>query len=267
MTQAAALDDAALRALLGQLPDLAYAFVLLVARIGSAVMLIPLLGEAEVPAIVRVGFTLLLVVLLMPGLLPLLPAAPDTPLGAAGQVGAEVLSGLFLGWLARLVMVALTTAGQMVSLATGLSNVLQQDPALGTQGAALARTMTVVAPVALLATDLHAWPLAALAGSYRIVPAGTLLPAADTVGAMVAAVGASFGLAVQLAGPFLAATLLFHLALALAARLAASLQPMALAAPVQLLGGLILLALVPAGLLLAWGARATELLVALPGLG
>ncbi len=262
----AASGDAVAAALLAQLPGLAYAFVLLISRIGAAMMLIPLMGEAEVPSLVRAGFTLLLAALLLPGLLPLLPAAPDTPLGAAAQVCAELATGLWLGWLARLAIFALTMAGQVVSLATGLSNVLQPDPALGTQGAALARLMAVAAPVILLASGLHAWPIAALAASYRVVPAGTLLPASATTQEIVTALGASFALAIRLATPFLAASLLWHLALALAGRLAAQLQPMNLAAPAQVLGGLALLAVVPAGLVAIWRDYAGDVLSALPGL-
>lgn len=261
------LDDAALRGLLAGLPGLAYAFVLLLARIGSVLMLMPVLGEAEVPVTVRAGFALLLVGLLLPGLLPLLPATPNSPVRALGQVGAEILVGLWLGWLARLIVLALTVAGQILSLAVGLSNVLQQDPSLGTQGSALARLLTVAAPVALLASGLATWPLAALGGSYAVLPAGMPLPAGDGAMLVVDAVGRSFALSMQLAAPFLAASLLWHFAVGLAGRLAAQMQPVTLAAPAQVLGGLALLALLPTVLLATWGDRAAEWLAALPGLG
>ena len=264
---AAEVDEAALRPLLEALPGLAYGFILLLSRIGAALMLLPVLGEAETPSMVRAGFAVLLVGLLLPSLSPLLPAAPNTPLIAVGQVAAEVVTGLWFGWLARLVVAALVVAGQFISLATGLSNVLQPDPALGTQNAALARLMTVAAPVILLSSGLHAWPLAALAGSYRVVPAGAWLPAAASAADVVAALGEAFALAVRLAAPFLAAALLWHMVVGLAGKLAAQLQPMSLAAPVQLLGGLLLLATIPAGLLAVWSGRAAELLGALPGTG
>ncbi len=254
-------------ALLAALPGLAFAFVLLLARVGAALMLVPVLGEAEVPSMVRAGFAVLVVVLLLPPLRPLLPDPPDSILRAAGAVAAEAITGLWLGWLARLIVFALSVAGQIVSLATGLSNVLQPDPALGTQSSALARVMAATAPVLLLAGGLHAWPLAALAGSYRVVPAGVLPLAAATTAELVDAVGASFGLALRLAAPFLVASLLWHVVLGLALRLAAQVQPMTLAAPVQVLGGLALLAMIPVGLLAVWSARAAELLAALPGLG
>ena len=188
---------------------------------------------------------------------------------AAGPGGGRDSSlGLWLGWLARLVVLALTVAGQIVSLAIGLSNVLQPDPALGTQNAALARLLTVAAPVLLLATrPAHL----AADGARRQLPdhSGRRAPAdgRHDVASSSDAVGACFALALRLAAPFLAASLLWHAVLGLAARLASHLQPVSLSAPVQLLGGLVLLATVPAGLLALWSGRAAELLAALPGLG
>ena len=68
----APLPDAVLHAL----PQWAFAFALVLARVGCAGMLLPVLGEAEVPATIRAGVVLALTLLLLPVLLPDLPAAP-----------------------------------------------------------------------------------------------------------------------------------------------------------------------------------------------
>lgn len=258
----ASIDLASLN--VASLAPLAFAFALVVARVGSAMMLLPVLGEAEVPATVRAGFTLALV-LLLPVLLPLLPVAPSQPWVAAGYVVAEVVTGLWLGWLTRLVMLALTLAGEFAALATGLANVLQPDPALGVQTAALGRLFGVAAPVLILASGLHALPLAALVGSYRVIPAASLLPAADTAASVVSAVGACFALALRLAAPFLAASLIWHVALGLLSRLVPQLQISAMAAPIELLGGLLLLTLLAGLVLAAWQDQAAMLFAHLPG--
>jgi flagellar biosynthetic protein FliR len=251
---------------LPDLPQLAFAFVLLLARIATACMLLPVIGEAEVPATVRLGFSLALVVLLLPALLPVLPPAPSQPLRVAGAVVAEIGTGLWLGWLARLVLMALPFAGQLAALATGLSSVIQPDPALGAQTAALGRLMGVVAPVIVLVTGLYRLPLMALAGSYDVIAPGTLLPAGDTAQSVVAGIGQMFALAVRLAAPFLLASLAFNASMALLVRLVPHLQLHALGASVQVLGGLLLLGLLMAAVLEAWHDRAAVLLGGLPGL-
>ncbi len=266
MNVAALAADPGYAALLRALPQWAFGFALVLARVGSACMLLPVLGESETPATIRAGFVVATVALLLPGLLPLLPAAPSQPLRVAGMVATEIVTGLWLGWLARLVLLALPVAGQVTALLVGQSSILQQDPALGTQTAALGRLMSVAAPVLVLASGLYAMPLLALSGSYAVIPAGTPLPGADTLQGVVAAVGAMFALAVRLAAPFLLASLGWQVALALLGRLAPHLQISSLAAPAHLLLGLLLLGVFAAAVLAVWQERAAALLAALPGL-
>ena len=106
--------------------------------------------------------------------------------------------------------------------------------------------------MALFASGLYALPLAALAGSYRLIAPGTLLPVADSAPGAVAAVGEAFALALRLAAPFIVAGLLWQCALGLLARLVPNLQVFAASLPGQILLGLVLLALLAAGMVAAW---------------
>ena len=128
--------------------------------------------------------------LLLPGIAPLLPPVPEAGMQAGLMIAAEVITGLWLGWLARLLVLALPIAGQFIAYMLGLANVLQPDPQLGGQATPIARLFALAAPLAILISGLYALPLAALAGSYGLIPPGTLLPAADTAQTAVRAVGA-----------------------------------------------------------------------------
>jgi flagellar biosynthetic protein FliR len=99
-----------------------------------------------------------------------------------------------------------------------------------------------------------------------VVPAGTLLPAADSAAAAVSAVANCFSLALRLAAPFLLAGIVWQAALALLARLVPQMQVYFIALPGQILGGLALLALLVAALFGAWQDQAGASLAALPGL-
>jgi flagellar biosynthetic protein FliR len=254
------------QALLAALPAWAFGFALVLARVGAAAMLLPGIGEAELPMTIRAGFALVLTVLLLPVLQPGLPPEPGAPLALLAMVAAEIATGLFLGWLARLPMLALPLAGQIVASLLGLANVLQPDPTLGPQTTALSRLFGLAAPAVILASGLYALPLAALAGSYRLIPAGDLLPAADTARSTVAAVADFFALGVRLAAPFIAASIVWQVGLGLVARLVPQLPVYFAAMPGQILGGLLLLALLVAGLLAAWQAHLDSVFRALPGL-
>lgn len=254
------------QAFLAALPVWAFGFALVLARVSVACMLLPGIGEAELPMTIRAGFALALTLLLLPVLQPALPAEPGAPVALLAMVAAELATGLFLGWLARLVMLALPLAGQIIASLLGLANVLQPDPTLGPQTTALARLFGLAAPVVILASGLYALPLAALAGSYRLIPAGALLPAADTAQSVVAAVGDFFALGVRLAAPFIAASIVWQVGLGLIARLVPQLPIYFAAMPGQILGGLLLLALLVAGLFAAWQAHLDSVFRALPGI-
>jgi len=253
-------------ALLAQLPVWAFGLVLVFSRIGAACIMLPGVGEAELPGTVRGGFTLALTVLLLPVVSPLLPAAPGSLWMIFAMVVAEIVTGLWLGWLPRLLMQALPVAGQFAASMVGLASVLQPDPGLGPQTTALSRMFSLAAPAALFASGLYALPLAALAGSYRLIAPGALLPAADSVPGAVAAVGEAFALALRLAAPFVAAGLVWQCGLGLLARLVPNLQVFATAMPGQILIGLVLLFLLVAGVVVAWQDQLRASLALLPGL-
>lgn len=253
--------------LLAALPSGAFAFVLVLARVSAAVMLLPGLGESDPPPMLRAGLAGAVTLLLLPLVQPLIPPEPVALVPAAGMVMAEVVTGLWLGWLARVLVLALPMAGQIAAYMIGLANVLEPDGGLGAQSTALGRLFSLAATVAVLASGLWALPVAALAGSFRLIAPGALLPAADSAAAAAAAVAWGFALAVRLAAPFVLASIVWQVASGVVARLIPRLQVYFLAMPAQILGGLLLLALLSGALLAAWQDAVRAGFDLLPGLG
>ncbi len=257
-------DDAAL---LAALPGWAFGFVLVLARVSAAVVLLPVVGEAELPMTVRAGIALALTILLLPAVTTLLPAAPSDPVTAASMVLAEIVTGLWLGWLARLLVQALPMAGQFAAYLLGLSNVLQPDPILGAQASVLARLFGLAAPVLLLASGLYAIPLAGLAASFRLIPPGRLLPAGDATQTVVAGVAEAFALALRLASPFVVVSIVWQVGTALMARVVPRLQIYMAAMPGQILGGLLLVGVLASLLAATWLEAVRDGFARLPGAG
>ena len=251
---------------LATLPAWAFAFVLVMGRIGAALTLLPGLGEASPPPMLRVGLAIGITVLLLPGIAPLIPGVPADVPTAAGMVAAEVVTGLWLGWLARLIVLALPIAGQLIAFMLGVSNVLVTDPELSAQSSALEQIFSLAAPLALLMSGLYAVPLAALAGSYDVIKPGALLPAGDGAALVVRAVGECFALALKLASPFVLAAVIWHVVLGLLSRLVPNVQVYFVSMPGQILGGLILLSMLVGGLLTTWQDAVSADFARLPGL-
>lgn len=251
-------------------PDLgnwAFGFMLVLARVAAATMLLPGLGEAGPPSMLRAGLAGCIALLLLPGLMPAMPRPPEAGLQMGLMLAAEVVTGVWFGWLARVLVLALPMAGQFVAYTIGIANVLQSDAALGPQTTAVARLFEAAVPVLILATGLYTLPLAALEGLYRLIPAGTLLPAADSSQTVLRAVTDSFALALRLASPFVLASLVWHVGTGLMARFLPRLQVYFVAVPGQILGGILLLASLSGALLSAWLEATRTGLSVLPGTG
>ena len=245
----------------------ALAFMLVLARIGAAIAVLPALGETAPPAMLRIGLALSITVLLLPSLEPAVPPVPEASLQAALMVASEVVTGLAFGWLARMAALALPTATQLISYFLGLTSVLQPDDALGPQSSALATLTNIAAPLILLVSGLYALPLEALAGLYRLIPPGTPIPITDGTDVALRAVSQAWVLALRLASPFVVAGIVWNVTVGLIGRLVPRVQIYFVSMPGQILGGLLLLALLSGSILAAWQQGMRDAFAALPGAG
>jgi len=247
--------------------DGAYGFVATAARTGAIFALLPGLGETGIPATVKAGLILTVTLVLQPVVAPLLPPRPAADAELARLIAVELANGLWFGWLARVVVASLPLAGQFVADVSGLSNVLMPSPDSGAQTSAISRLYETAVPALILSSGLYMLPLSALAGFYRLVPPGTLPWAGDGAAASVAAVAASFELALRLAAPFVLTGFAWNLAVGLIARFVPRMQVFFVAMPGQIGLALILLALLSVPLLAAWMEAVRTGLAALPGGG
>src|SRR5436305_11777075 len=116
------------------LPVYGAAFILMFARIGTMIMLLPGLGEMSVPVRVRVTIAPVLTLVLF----PLHRAGYTIDLRSPGPVivalGHELAIGVVLGLTARLTISALQVAGSVIAQQLGLGFVTAVDPTQGQQG-------------------------------------------------------------------------------------------------------------------------------------
>ncbi len=107
-------------------------------------------GKPVAPAVVRIGLALSITILLIPELQPMMPAVPAAGLSMGLMIAAEVITGLWFGWVARMIVLALPIGAQFIGYFIGLSSVLQPDAELGAQSGVLGKLFEVAAPVILL---------------------------------------------------------------------------------------------------------------------
>jgi flagellar biosynthesis protein FliR len=229
------------------LPAYGAAFILMFARIGTMVMLLPGVGELSVPARVRLVVALILTAVLF----PLHQAAYAIDLRSPGPVlialGQELLIGVVLGMTARLTISALQVAGSVIAQQLGLGFVTAVDPTQGQQGIIIGNFLTLLGVTMIFATDLHHLVIAGLHDSYRLFAPGEVPVVNDVTQLVIRTTADAFRIGIQLSGPFLVFGLVFNLALGVLSRLMPQMQVYFVAVPLSiLLGYLILLVVVGA---------------------
>lgn len=227
------------------LPALAAAFLLVFARIGTMVMLMPGLGEVNIPVRIRLGIALALTLIL----LPLHRSAYQVNLENLAPLPVllvhEILVGLILGATARVTISALTVAGSVIAQQLGLGFVTAVDPTQGQQGIVVGNLLTILGITLVFATDLHHLVIAALAASYTIFRPGELISSGDVANLATRTFALAFKVGVQLSAPFLVFGMVFNLGLGVLARLMPQMQVYFVGAPLSiLLGFLILVAVI-----------------------
>lgn len=252
--------------LLHDLPALGFGFMVVMARVGTTLLTGPGLGENEIPATVRIALAAVLAALVYPSLRTGLPAAPATVDGLLALIGLEIVVGACIGFMARVLVMAMAMAGSIVSLMVGLSSVLQIDPSLGVQVPALQRMLALAALVLLFGSGLYVLPIQAIIGSYEVIPPGGGFDAGGGAERVTGAISDSFRLALQLAAPFMITAMVWNAALGFVSRVIPNIHVHVVAAPAQILSGLLLLGLAIAAMFGQWTAGVRMAFSSLPGL-
>src|ERR1700686_3214058 len=226
------------------LPALAAAFLMVFARIGTMLMLLPGLGELMIPARLRLTAALVLAAVM----LPLHRDAYQVDLHALGPVlllfSEELLIGAVLGMTARLTVAALQITGSVVAQQLGLGFVTAVDPTQGQQGVLIGNFLTILGVTLLFATDSHHLVIAALNDSYAIFSPGEAMPSGDVAALATRAFAAVFKIGMQLSAPFLVFGLVFNIGLGVLARLMPQMQVYFVGVPLSIMVGFLIFALV-----------------------
>lgn len=223
------------------LPQVAAVFLLIFARLGTLVMLMPGIGDQNVPVNVRLVFALATTLLFYPVAASIMPPIPASLYAIAVLGAGEMLTGFVIGLSARMVLAAMQVAGTSIAFQMGLGFAVSTDPTQNQQGALIGTFLSMLALTLIFVTDLHHLFISALVTSYKLFEPGTLLPAGDVLEAVIGLVRGMFVIGVQVSAPFMVFGLVFYLGLGLLSRLMPQIQIFFIAMPANILFGFVLL--------------------------
>ena len=178
-------------------------FGLALARVLTAVTLSPFLGGQAVASNVKVGLSVVITVLLLPGLSHGQPV-PASPLLLVALMAKEVMIGVTLGFLVQLLFYGVQTAGALIDVQRGMDQPGLHAPQLSGNVSAMGLFQFQIALVIFLFLNGHLMYIRALADSFRRIPLLEFAPLTSptSMAELIARIsGQLFVVAIQLAAP------------------------------------------------------------------
>ena len=220
------------------IPEFAVVLLLVFARVGTLMMLMPGLGERTIVMNTRLALAFLTTLVIVPLVRPMVSASPSDIPVLINLLLTELLIGGMIGISARLALSALQTAGVIVANQLALSYAQTLDPTSpGQQAATIGNFLTMLGVTMIFELDLHHMALAAIFDSYKIFLPGTLPLASDALTLVTDVIVGSFKLGIQISAPFLVFGLVFNAGLGILARMMPQLQVFNIAQPATIVLG------------------------------
>lgn len=229
-----------------------FAFMLIFTRLGTAMMIMPGIGDSFVPSNIRLMMVLSMSFVLTPVMMGFMPEqVPAFPV-LFSLIIMEFVIGFFVGSMARIFMIALDVAGMLISTTSGLANAQVFNPTLASQGSITGAFLSVTGVVLLFATNLHHMLIYGLVESYHMFPVGAVPDSGSMAQLVTRALSASFLVGFQIAIPFIVVAIMLYIGMGVLSRLMPQVQVFILALPVQIMLSLLTLSLVLSAVMLFW---------------
>lgn len=232
-----------------------FAFMLAFVRMGSAIMIMPGVGDSFVNERIRLHFAVALSFVMYPLIANYIPSPLPGTIGLFALILMEFIIGIFFGSIARIFMMALDTAGMVVSISSGLSNAQLFNPTLASQGSLMGAFLSVTGIIVLFALNLHHLLFAGIVESYALFPIGALPDFGSMAELIARAVAAAFAVGIKIAAPFLVMAIVIYTGMGVLSRLMPQVQVFLLALPLQILLSLVIMSMILSAAYLFWAAQ------------
>jgi flagellar biosynthesis protein FliR len=225
-------------------PAMTFSFTLTLMRVSIVLFMLPIFGANTIPTTVKAALCLVFSMAVWPKLSFPGTLLPSNPWSLTLMFAGEVIMGLLLDILVRLLFAAAQSAGAVMGFSMGFTLMNTVDPLTGASEPGIAHLIGQVVTMLFLALDGHLMLLGALAQSFALVPPGDLLINPALGVDLIHFTSQMFVMAVKIAAPILASIFLVDLALALVARAAPQMNVLFIGFPLKIGVGFLFMTLV-----------------------
>ncbi len=222
-------------------PDTILSPALAFIRVGAVLFALPIFGDSPTPVRVRVLLALAITAVIQPMLSPAWNINMNMDVIAyAALVAREVLVGLVLGFLTRLVFDGLVHAADIVAYQMGFGTASMFIPGADTPMDPFTAFHRGLIMLIFLGLNLHHMAIRGIAESFQVIGPGMASPQTGLGPLFVEASSSLFAAAVQIAAPVVVALLFTTAALGLMARTVPQLNVFTMSFPANFFAGLLI---------------------------
>jgi flagellar biosynthetic protein FliR len=215
------------------------AFVLVLLRLSMVIAFAPVLGSDNILTEAKVALALTLTFVISPLVSVDASQMPMTWFGFAWLAISELLMGLALAFMVRLVMETANLAGEYLSFQMSMTMVNLMDPQSGGQVPVISRLVYIVFILIFLYANGHLVVIKALVDSFSVAPPGLMvLWRPETFSEVLSAVGRMYVLAVKIAAPVVAILFCAKVSFGIVAKAVPQMQVLFVGMPLFIMVGL-----------------------------
>lgn len=217
-------------------------FIWPLTRILGLIAIVPVFGSTSIPVIIKIGFGVMLALIVA----PTLHNVPHIdPISLAGMMILiqQFIVGVAMGFTIQIIFTSVDLAGNIIGMSMGLGFASFYDPQTNGSTPAISQFLTLVATILFLSLNMHLVLLSALVDSFNTLPIGTEL--APGVWKSIVTTGSLiFSSGLQLALPIVTALLVTNIALGILTRAAPQLNLFGIGFPVTMAVGFLMIYIV-----------------------
>lgn len=216
------------------------AFILVLLRVSAIIVTIPVISDQTVPFRIKAALSILVTLIVFPLVLSKIPEAPRMhAIVFMYRMAGEVLIGVIIGFVARLVFTGIQLAGNVIGFQMGfaIANVL--DPLTSEQVDIIAEFQYLMAMLVFLVVDAHHIFFSAIVQSYAIVNPLSFHFSGQLMQLIFDFSKNMFVVAVKIAAPLMAVMLFTNVVLGMVARTVPQINVFIVGFPLQISMGLV----------------------------
>lgn len=224
--------------------ELTEGFILVLIRVSSILMMVPVFGDARIPPQVKWGLSLLMAFILFPVVRLGFPILENiNTMTFLPGIASEMLIGVTIGFASRLVFTGIQIAGETLGFQMGFSFASVVDPLTNVQVTIISEFQYLLGMLLFMTVNAHHIFLTAIVESYRLFPPFGAHFSGPFFQGLLILFREIFIIAIKISAPVMSVLIFSNISMGMVARTVPQMNIFAINFPLQIGIGLVFIGL------------------------